>query len=444
LTTFIAGRFGRTRLYVFSAAAFTAASMLCGLAQTLPQIVLFRVLQGFLGGALLPLSQAVMIDIYPPEKRTFGMSLFTLGVLFGPIMGPTIGGFLTDLYNWRWCFFINLPFGTICAVGLALTLPETPRQRTQTFDAMGFAFLALAVGTLQVMLDRGETQDWFSSSEIDVEAILTCTGFYLFTVHTLTTERPFIGRAVFRDVNFVVGTVVGSLIVASTYAITALVPLMLQSLMDYPPKTAGLVMSWRGLGSAISMVIVNRFSHYGIRRMVVLGILVTAIGSWYMAGFTIDVANWEVGLACALMGFGLSMAWTPLTVMSFATLDATLTTEAASVGSLIRNTFGSIGISTMVSLLANNNQINHQVLSEHITAFSRSLQALAAHTILTPESGTGLLILDSAINREAAMQAYVNDYVVLAWLTLSLVPFVFLLRRGAPTRSAPPSVATEA
>jgi DHA2 family multidrug resistance protein len=431
LTPTFTARLGRTRYYVLAVSAFTVASMMCGLSQTLGEIVVSRGIQGFAGGALLPLSQSVIIDLYPsPDKRTAAMSAWSLGVLMGPIMGPTIGGYLTDALSWRWVFFINLPAGSLAAIGLALSLPETPRSRDFRFDTLGFLLLGIGVSVLQIMLDRGETLDWFSSQEICLEAAIAGTCLYLFAVHMVTAKQPFISRALFRDMNFVVTSLLTTFIFLAQYSITALLPLMMQTVMNYPPNAAGGVMSSRGLGAIMAAAMINRFARYTPRLTITVGIVLGSLAIWRMSGFTADVSAWDVGISCGLAGMAFGLCYPPLMVFAFTTLDARFTTEASAVSNLIRSLGGSIGISAMMSLFTTNSQVNHQVLSAHITPFSRTVQALADHTVLNLSSPTGLALLNGTVEREAAMGAYIDNFYLLCWMTLVLVPFILLVRTG--------------
>src|ERR1700736_6377923 len=257
LSGWLAGRIGRRRVFLYSVVGFTIASALCGLAQSLPEIVLARVLQGLCGAALVPMSQAVLLDINPPEKHARAMAIWVMAVTIGPILGPALGGWLTDNYNWRWVFYINVPFGILAAIGTISFLSETPLRKSR-FDFFGFATLSLAIGAFQVMLDRGQLQDWFSSTEICVEAALAAVAFYLFMVHTLTARNSFVNPGLFRDRNFDVGCVAIFTFGVVLFATLALLPPMLQDLLGYPVVTIGWVTAPRGVGVLIATLMVGR------------------------------------------------------------------------------------------------------------------------------------------------------------------------------------------
>src|SRR6185437_14199315 len=270
----MANRFGRKPLFVICIVGFTVASMLCGAAQTLEQIVVFRLLQGGFSAALVPLSQAILLDIYPHEERGFAMAVWGLGVMIGPICGPTLGGYLTEFYNWRYVFYINLPFGLLATAGLLIFLPHIEGYHRQRFDWLGFTVLAVGIGSLQLMLDRGQNQDWFTSREIMVEAVLAGLGLYLFLVHVLYAPRPMIRPLLFRDMNFSAGLAmmfaIGTILVSS---ISLMAP-WLQTMANYPVATAGLVMAPRGLGNVLTILFTGRYTNkIDARLMVAVGLL---------------------------------------------------------------------------------------------------------------------------------------------------------------------------
>src|ERR1700678_4448181 len=288
-TGFLAGRFGLKNLFLASITGSTLASMLCGMAQTVTQIVLFRVLQGAFGAALVPLSQTVLLGAYPRERQGFAMALFGMGVMVGPVLGPVLGGWLTENYSWRYVFYINLPIGIIALLGIVAFLPETQRNSGDKLDWVGFGTLSLALGALQIMLDRGELQDWFSSGEIIIEAIVAASPFYLFLVHTFTAKKPFVRPSLFRDRNFAAGVLFVSIVGLTYYASMALQPPYLQELMGYPVVTAGIVMGPRGVGTMASMLIVGRLvGRLDTRILLAIGLGLTAWSFNQMTGWTPD------------------------------------------------------------------------------------------------------------------------------------------------------------
>ena len=427
----LAARFGRKRLFVTCIIGFTITSMLCGAAQTLEQIVLFRLMQGVCSAALVPLSQAILFDIYPVERRGFAMAVWGMGVMIGPILGPTLGGYLTEMYNWRYVFYINLPFGMLATLGLILFMHEPDGERHLRFDWLGFTVLSIAIGSLQMMLDRGNDQDWFTSREIIVEAVLAGLCTYLFLVHMTWAPRPLIRPMLFRDVNFSAGLALmfatGTILVSSI----ALMAPWLQTLGNYPVATAGLLMAPRGLGNLCTIILCGRLvTRVDPRYLVAIGIMMQCWSFWTMTGWTPDVSVHELITTIAIQGAGLGLVFTPLQVLAFATLAPNLRTEGAALFSLGRNIGAAIGVSVTTSLLAHNAQALHEVIGASVNPFNRALQSLgAAGHWLNPASRHGIAMLDHIVTHQAQIIAYVNDYVLLIFTTSPALLLLLLMRR---------------
>jgi DHA2 family multidrug resistance protein len=433
----LAARFGRKRLFVICIVSFTITSMLCGAAQSLAQIVAFRLLQGMCSAALVPLSQAILFDIYPVERRGFAMAVWGMGVMIGPILGPTLGGYLTETYNWRYVFYLNLPFGLLATLGLLIFMHETDRQSELRFDWLGFFVLSTGIGALQILLDRGNNQDWFASNEISTEAVLAGLGIYLFLVHMAWAPRPLIRPILFRDVNFSAGLVlmfaVGTLLVSSI----ALMAPWLQTLGNYPVGTAGLLMAPRGIGNLMTIVLCGRLAtRVDPRWLAAAGLLVQCWSFWVMTGWTPDVSAYELIVTVALQGAGLGLVFTPLQVLAFATLAPSLRTEGAALFSLARNIGAAIGVSVTTSVLAHNAQALHEVIGASVTPFNRALQVLGStRQWLDPTSRHGTMLLDQMVNHQAQIIAYINDYVLMIITTMPALLLLLLMRRprhGAP------------
>jgi DHA2 family multidrug resistance protein len=426
----LAGRFGRKRLFLIAIVGFTVSSMLCGAAQSLTQIVLFRLLQGMFSAALVPLSQATLLDIYPHERRGFAMAIWGMGVMLGPIMGPTLGGYLTEMYNWRWVFYINLPFGLAATAGLMIFLPGGRGQGRFRFDWLGFGVLTMGIGALQLMLDRGQDQDWFNSSEIITEAVLAGLGIYLFLVHMVYARQPLIRPELFKDVNFSSGLAlmfaVGTLLVSSL----ALMTPWLQTLSNYPVETAGLVMAPRGIGNLVTIMLSGRFStKIDGRLMVGTGLLMICYSFWLMTGWTPDISEREIIIAIVIQGGGMGLVFSPLQVLAFGTLPAPMRTEGASLFSLLRNIGAAIGVSVTSSLLAHNSQAMHEMIGASVTPFNRALGAIGpVHQWLDPGTRGGAALLDRMVNQQAQIVAYVDDYVLLIMTTLPALLLLLLMR----------------
>jgi len=419
-TGYLAGRFGVKQLFLICVAGFTVASMLCGMAQSLVQIVLFRVLQGMFGAALVPLSQSVLLGIYPPERQGFAMALFGVGVMAGPVLGPVLGGWLTENYSWRYVFYINLPVGVLAFLGMLVFLPATERKAAAKLDWFGFAMLSVAIGALQILLDRGEQLDWFSSGEIWIEAIIAGSAFYLFLVHTFTADEPFVRPALFRDRNFAAGTLFIAIIGLTYYASMALQPPYLQGLMNYPVVTAGLVMGPRGIGTMAAMMLVGRLvGRIDTRVLLAIGLGLTAWSFYAMTGWTPDVSQSEVIAIGVVQGAGLGFLFVPLSSATLATLPAEQRTEGAGLYNLSRNIGSSVGISVVTSLLTENTQVNHAEIAQHVTAVNRQFETPSIAHMLSPVTAAGRAALDAIVAQQAQIIAYIDDYKLLMIATLA-------------------------
>jgi DHA2 family multidrug resistance protein len=398
-------------------------------------MVAFRLVQGLFGASLVPLSQAVLLDSYPKEKHGSAMAMWGMGVMVGPILGPTLGGWLTEAYNWRWVFYINVPIGIVTFLGLSAYLSETKTSRTG-FDWFGFAMLSIAIGSLQMMLDRGEQLDWFSATEIWIEAVLAALAFYLFLVQTFTIKiaegkQPFIDPSIFKDRNFTIGLcfifVVGIILLASLALITP----YLQNLMGYPVVTAGLVLAPRGMGTMVAMMIVGRLiNRVDPRILLASGLLMTAAVLWEMTGFTPDVSEWTLIRTGILQGMGLGFMFVPLSTITFATLPGSLRTQGTALYSLVRNLGSSIGISLVIFLLTRNTQLVHAELAGQVTPFNDALAALAPGRIWDMATTLGKAALNAEVTKQAAVVAYANDFKLMMVVALVALPLIFLLKRA--------------
>ncbi len=437
----LSARFGRKNLFLICLIGFTAASMLCGVAQSLEQMVLFRLLQGVFGAALVPLSQATMLDIYPPEQRGSAMAMWGMGVMVGPILGPTLGGYLTDLYNWRYVFYVNLPFGLLAIAGLWLFLPKSDSKAGMRFDFLGFGVLALGLGALQLMIDRGQDQDWFGSREIIVEAALGGLGIYLFVVHLVTAQRPFISPRLFMDRNLSASLLVMFAVGMVLLASSALLAPWLQTLAGYPVATAGLVMAPRGFGTMGAMMLAGRLSsRVDPRKLMALGVALLSWSLWRMTAWTPDVDRWTVTLNIVVQGAGLGFVFIPLQVIAFATLPADLRTDGTSLLSLLRNVGSAVGVSAASALLARNVQVNHAELAAHVTPFSPVMHAGSqAMAMLAPSTPKGAAMLDQLINQQANIIAYLDDFRAMLYVTAPSVLLLLLMKRPAKAVKVDPA-----
>ncbi|MBU2711077.1 DHA2 family efflux MFS transporter permease subunit [Zooshikella harenae] len=435
LTGFLSAKQGRKRVFIWSVIGFTIASMLCGAAQSLTQIVVFRLLQGVFGASLVPLSQAVLLDTYPVERHGSAMAMWGVGVMVGPILGPSLGGWLTEYYSWRWVFYINLPFGLLAWFGLAAFVNETPINRSRRFDFLGFAFLSLSIGALQMMLDRGETLDWFSNTEIIIEAMLAGFGFYLFVAHIFTHDHPFIEPAIFKDRNFSVGLIFIFIVGIILLATMALLPPFMQNLLGYPVIDVGYLLAPRGMGTMVAMMAVGKLSgRIDVRYKIFLGLILISFSLWEMTCFDMNISGWDIVRTGVIQGLGLGFIFVPLSTISFATLAPQYRNEGTALFSLMRNIGSSIGISLVITYLAQMMQANHAAFADFINPFNQALKhatEVGKYNLITQQ---GLMAINGEVSRQAAILAYLQDFRLMMWITLAALPLTFLLQ-GTNKRS---------
>lgn len=427
LAGWLGGRFSLRRVLLISIAGFTVGSILCGIATSLTQMVAFRMMQGAFGAALVPLCQVVLLQEFPRESHGRVMALWGVGVMVGPILGPTLGGWLTDELSWRWAFYINLPVGVLAWLALVVAMPKDRAEQHRPFDVKGFVFLSLAVGLFQLMLDRGETSDWFSSPEIVAEGFFAAVCIYMFIVHSLTSRHPFVDIHLFKDRNFTIALLIQLCIGAFVLSPSVLLPTFLQQLQGYTPTQAGVLMAARGVASIFAMFASAKLVTWiEPKRTLLVGIGLVAVSMWMMAGFDIDTPAREFVIVGLVQGFGIPLAFMPITFVAFATLPDASRTEAGVLLTLVRNIGGSAGISVAIALLSHSTQVNQSYLTEPFTPFAAALwQAIGGG----PGANLATAGLLGEIGRQALAIAYSNDFHVLAAATLLSVPCVLLLQR---------------
>ncbi len=368
------------------------------------------------------------------------MALWGMGVMAGPILGPTLGGFLTEAYSWRWVFYINLPVGILALIGILAFVPETKKDVERPFDWFGFLLLSISIGMLQMVLDRGHMRDWFSSTEIVLEASLGAVCFYMFLVHMFTARRPFLDPAIFMDRSFVAALSFMLMIGLIFMSSILLFPPYLQTLKGYPVITTGIVLAPRGMGSLVAMYVIGRLiNHVDRRILVLLGLLLIAWSLWLMAGFSLDVGVWAVVNTGIIQGVGMGCFFVPLSTLAFATLAPKYRNEASSLFSLARNIGSSVGISIAVTVLVRNIQVNHATLSEHVTPFNPLLRLPGASRFWDLGDTAGLLTLNLEVTRQAASIAYVNDFLIMMYFTLATIPILLLLKNPRPVPALAPA-----
>ncbi len=431
ITGWLADRIGARRLFIGSVAGFIVASMLCGLAQNLEEMVVFRALQGVAGAFIAPLSQSFMLDATRPSRHPQIMAIWGMGIMIGPILGPILGGWLTETANWRWVFFVNLPVGAASLAALIAFLPRRP-QRERRFDITGFLLLAMALTAFQLLLDRGQQEDWLASAEIWAYLLVTMSATWMVVVHFATARAPMFERALFADRNFAIALGFMVVIGIVMFAVMALLPPMLQNLFGYGVIDTGIVLMPRGVGILISMQVSGLMMRRGIdaRPVVASGFLICAVSLWQMAHWSLDVDEMHVIVSGLLQGLGMGLVFIPLQVSAFATLKPRLRTDGSSLLNLMRSLGASAGISWMTVLLARNIQTAHADLGSNITAATGSLVDVSTIDRYQVLGDVAISLIDAEVNRQAAMIAYVDDFWLMMWITLAAAPLTLLMRKN--------------
>ncbi len=432
----LSGRYGRKKVLVISIIGFVVASILCGMASSISQMVVFRIIQGCSGAAMIPLSQSTLLDINPKEKHGSAMALWGMGIMIGPILGPTLGGYLTEFYNWRWVFLINIPIGLLALIGVIAFMPDSERQH-RPFDGFGFITLSVMIACIQLILDRGEQVGWFASKEILFYVAMIGSSLWMYSIHTWQTKHPFLSPEIFLDRNMLTSLFfiffVGIILLASM----ALLPPYMQNLMGYPVLDVGLLMAPRGMGVMVSMIIVGKLTdRMDARILIFFGMSCTMASLYAMTFFSTFVPASTLIWTGVLQGFGLGFIFVPLSTVAYSTLEPRLRAEAASLFSLVRNLGSSVGISIVMVMLTRNLQINHAYLAEYITATSLGISWQQVPASVLADAAGVLALLDAEITRQALTIAYIDDFKLMMWVVIAATPLV-LLFKNAPKAAQP-------
>ncbi|GGZ96828.1 DHA2 family efflux MFS transporter permease subunit [Novosphingobium arvoryzae] len=435
ITGWLAERVGTRRLFIWSVAGFILSSMLCGMAQNMTSMVIFRAMQGITGSFISPLSQAAMIDSTKPSRQPQMMSLWGMSVMIGPILGPILGGWLTEEWNWRWVFYVNLPLGIVSLVILIAELPDRAKSERR-FDLIGFGLVALALGSLQLMLDRGNHVDWFESVEIWIYTAVTVSAAWVGVLHLTSTPDPLFRRELFANPNFAISlllmVVVGLVMMASI----ALLPPMMQHLFGYSVIDTGWALMPRGVGTLVSMQVSGWLVRRGVdaRPIVMLGFLLAGVSLWMMSGWSLDVDNGHIIITGLIQGLGMGLVFIPLNNAAFATLPPTLRTEGASLLNLTRSLGASVGISVCTTLFARSVQVSHADLAANVDgSFTEAIDVTTIDRFQALGDAV-LRMIDGEVTRQAMMIAYINDFYAMMWVTLAAIPLVLLMRPVTPPR----------
>ena len=444
LTGYFSDVWGRKRYLLISIAGFVLASALCGISQNLAEIVGFRLLQGVFGAALVPLSQAIMVDAYPVEERGSAMAIWGLGVMVGPVLGPTLGGWLTDVASWRWTFYINVPIGALSFFLASQYIPDTPR-RERRMDWTGVVLLSLGVAGLQYMFDRGNSQDWWSATDIQVATVLGIIGVAGFGWWSFARGRAALfDIRIFRDRNFAMACLVMLALGLGMFGGLVVQPILLEGLLGYPIVTTGIVMAPRGIATAISMIIVGRVvGRVDPRVLVGTGMVVSAVGSYAMTSYSLDISTFWIVWPALLQGFGLGLIFVPLSTIAYATLDRSRMAEAAGIYSLVRTIGAAVGISIVTTLMAREAQVIWNELGAHVTPFSQALVEYLRPLHLGIRDPRAMAIIAQQIGQQAEITAMLDVFKLTAWSFVLMLPMVMLLRRQRTAGPAPPAAAME-
>lgn len=440
ITGWLSDRIGARRLFIGSVAGFIAASMLCGMAQNLTEMVLFRALQGVAGAFIAPLSQAFMLDTTKPSKQAQMMAIWGMGVMIGPILGPVLGGWLTENFNWRWVFYVNLPVGLLSLAILMAQLPsrETSRRR---FDLFGFGLLAVALSSFQLLLDRGQQVDWFAAFEIWIYAGLAASCAWMAVIHFATARAPLFPTRLFADRNFPIALGIMLVMGVVMFAPMALLPPMLQHLFGYSVIDTGLVLMPRGIGVLISMQVAGLLTRRGVdaRPIIVTGFAIMSASLFLMSRWSLEVDQFHVIATGMFQGMGMGLVFIPLNISAFSTLPPQMRTDGSSLLNLLRSLGASIGISLSTLMLTRNMQTVHEELASHVTGGIGSLVDFSTIDRYQQLGQTGLAVIDAEVTRQAAMVAYIDDYYLMAWLCLAAVPLTLLMKKTARAAGPPPA-----
>ncbi|MGE4411276.1 MAG: DHA2 family efflux MFS transporter permease subunit [Sphingobium sp.] len=436
ITGWLSDRVGQRSLYLWSVGGFVMASILCGVAGNLEEMVLFRILQGVSGAFLTPLAQTVLLDITPTEKRGQAMALFGMGVVIGPVLGPILGGWLTESMNWRWVFFVNVPIGAIAFSGLWFLLPDI-RKPARSLDLFGFVLLAAGLASFQLMLDRGQHADWFNSAEIWIETLVAVSALWMFGVHVLTARNPLYSGDLLGNRNLVIGALLMGALGMILTASMALMPIMLEDLFDYPVLNAGFLLSTRGVGVMLMMGTAGKLvTKFDPRLLIGIGFLIVIFAFWEMTYWNTDVSWGSMALNGFLQGMGMGLLFVPITTMAFATLPAHVRTDGSGILNLARSLGSSASISIVVALLARNSAISHADLAASLTPASLGFDPYS-YAYATSLVESGLSLLNGEVTRQAMMIAFLDDFYFMMLVSICALPLTLLVKKPSASDGAP-------
>jgi DHA2 family multidrug resistance protein len=440
MTGWLATQFGRKRLLMISVTGFTISSFFCGLAPNLAMLIVFRCFQGAFGGALQPLSQAVLLEAFPPQDRGKAMGFWGLGIVVAPILGPVLGGYLTDSYNWRWVFYINIPVGIASLVMVRMFLFDPPylRRKAGSIDFLGMGLLTLTIASLQILLDKGQQDDWLASGFIRMLLVIGVFGGVAFLVRELTTEHPVVNLRVLKERTFSAGIVLITVVGFVLYGSMVLLPLWLQTLLGYPAVEAGLTLAPRGIGSFIAMPLVGILvSKIDPRKIIIAGLMTTSVTLFQFSRLSLAAGYCDFFWPQFFQGIAIGMVFVPLTTVTMSRIPREQMGNATSINSLMRNVGASLGIASLTTFMSRQQQVHLNFLSPHISPYNAMAQRMMANMPGTPQQGYARMW--GMITRQAAILSYVDAFVLLAAIFAGLIPLIFLMKK--PARGGPPVTA---
>ena len=430
ITGWLSDRIGSRNLYIGSTALFLISSAACGAATTLPEMVAFRIIQGISTAFIAPMTQTIMFDLSPQSKQAQTMATFGMIVMVAPISGPFLGGYLVDYLNWRWIYYVNLPIGIPALAVLWFLLPSRQIERRR-LDMFGFVWIAIGLGALQLMLDRGQQEDWFQSWEIIVEGIVAISALWVFLIHTRSTSTPLFNQQLFKNPNFLAALAMMFVLGLANVALSAVLPTMYQTIYNYPVVDSGLLMAPRGVGviatSQLTVFLMKRFDYRGV---ITIGFLIAAYSLWIMTQWSLEMDSRLIIAASFVQGLGMGMVFGPMNLLAFATMKPELRPDGASLMALLRNLGGSFGISLIVTMLARNQQVSHSDIAANVTSGSVPGVDLTSTLDRLQGIGSGVFrMIDGEVTRQAAMVAYIDNFYAMFWVLVLMAPLPFLLKK---------------
>jgi len=440
IVALLSSRFGRKRFYMFSVFLFTCASMLCGAAWDFESIVIFRIIQGVGGGALIPVAQAILRETFPPQEQAMAMGIYGVGVILGPAIGPTLGGWLTDNYSWPWIFYINVPVGILNLI-LILKFIEDPSyiiREKGKLDVAGLLFMSIGLGALQIMLEKGQQKDWFASDLIRYLAVISLVGLILFIWRELTTDKPAVDLRILKDINFASATALGGILGVALMGSLFILPLLLQQLLSYPALDSGLALLPRSIAMGIAMPIGGRlYNRTGPRALIGLGLILNAFSFFQLSRLSLDVGYWNIFIPQFLQGIGFGLIFVALSTAALSTIEKKLMTAASGLYNVIRQVFGSIGIAVAATLLTQGENWNRAMITRHVTQFNditnslvKGISSYLVSRGVDPTSAhdKALRLLDFIVMQHSSMLSYNHVFFLMAVLFVISMPLTFFIK----------------